>query len=392
MLAADHERAILSLIDQDAAVKEEIDRVVDVERLCRYQRDLSKLLHNYVNFSDFYARKGAVFQAGTLYLDGRGCQLVIEVADAAKLGTMAPLAGAYLALCDCVRVSDKPEKLTIAAAFTAGEVDNLIVGRNGVFVDRLGRDWEATITKLIENPISIRQAFWAPYKKVVRLIEDRIAKRAAEADAAQHAKLEHFAPAATAGAPAPAAGAAAKPAEPAPPGKFDIGTVAALGVAIGGIGAFATAILATIFGLGWWMPLGVVGIMLAISTPSMLLAFMKLRRRNLGPLLDANGWAINALTRINIPFGTALTDLPVLPPGAKRSSHDPYAEKGRPWKLYITLLVIVALAIGWYLGKLDRYVPEPMRSTSVLGASAPAAPPPAAPTMPPPAAAAASKR
>jgi hypothetical protein len=378
LVAGDHEAALTTLIAQDLAVKPELDRVVDVEQLCRYQRDLATLLHNYVNFSEFYSRKRAVFQAGTLYLDGRGCQLVVEVADLAKHGAMAPLAGTYLAYCDCVRPGAKQ---TIAAAFTAGEVDNLMVGRNGVFVDRAGRDWEATITKLVDNPISIRQAFWAPYKKVIRIIEERVAKRAAEADAAASAKLEQAAPAASAAPAAPAAPAAAKPAEPEPH-RFDVGTIAALGVAIGGIGAFATAILATIFGLGWWMPLGIIGLILAISAPSMLLAFMKLRRRNLGPLLDANGWAINALTRINIPFGTALTELAALPPGARRSTDDPYADRRRPWRFYVAVLVVAVLAFAWYLGKLDRYLPGPVRSTAVLGSSAPAYVAPDGPTKP----------
>jgi hypothetical protein len=357
ILAADHEHGVARLVEQDLAVKPEIDGVTDVEKLCRFQRDLVKLLCNYVNFSDFYARKGAVFQAGTLYLDARGCHLVVEVADATKHATMAPMAGTYLAYCECARPG---EKRTIAAAFTAGDIDNLLVGRNGVFIDRQGRDWEATITKLVDNPISIRQAFWTPYKKVVRVVEERVAKRAAEADAAANAKLAAHAPAPTAapGAPPPPS----PPAKPAEPAKIDIGTIAALGVAIGGIGAFATAILGTIFGLGWWMPLGVIGIILAISGPSMLLAFMKLRRRNLGPLLDANGWAINALTRINIPFGTTLTDLPALPEGARRSSHDPYAEKRSPWPLYLFVLALLALAILWYLGKLDAVLPDPLHS------------------------------
>ena len=36
---------------------------------------------------------------------------------------------------------------------------------SGIFYDRKGRDWDATITRILDNPISIRQAFWAPYKK-----------------------------------------------------------------------------------------------------------------------------------------------------------------------------------------------------------------------------------
>ena len=50
-------------------------------------------------------------------------------------------------------------------------------------------------------------------------------------------------------------------------------------------------------------------ILLMISGPSMLLAWLKLRRRNLGPILDANGWAINGRARINVAFGAAMTEL-----------------------------------------------------------------------------------
>ncbi|HEY6176281.1 MAG TPA: hypothetical protein VIX73_17620, partial [Kofleriaceae bacterium] len=132
-----------------------------------------------------------------------------------------------------------------------------------------------------------------------------------------------------------------------------------------------------------WLPLGIAGAMLAISGPSMVLAFIKLRRRNLGPLLDASGWAINALTRINVPFGTALTDVAALPQGARRSASDPYAEKRRPWRFYLTVVIIVGLAVAWYLGKLDRLLPTPAQSTSVMGKLAPAyAAPPETPAPP----------
>ena len=106
-----------------------------------------------------------MFQAGTLYLDGRSCDLCIHVNDAGKHGLLAGCAKTYLAYADCSRPSTG-EKMTIAAAFTGGDNDNLFVGRNGLFYDRQGRDWDATITKIIDNPISIRQAFWSPYKKL----------------------------------------------------------------------------------------------------------------------------------------------------------------------------------------------------------------------------------
>jgi hypothetical protein len=357
---AGHEARLRALVEQDLAVKPEVDQLTEVEKVVRLQRDFVRLLRNFVNFSEFYAQRTSVFQAGRLYLDSRSCNLVVDVVDPAKHGTLATMAGAYLAYCDCTR---QGEKRSIAAALTNGGSDNIMVGRNGVFIDRQGNDWDATVTKIVDHPISIRQAFWAPYKKLARWIEEQVAKRASAAEGAADQKLQAAA-AATANADK------TSPAEP--PKKVDVGTVAAIGVAIGGIGAMVTGILAIVLGLGWWMPVGIASILVLISTPSMLLAYLKLRTRNLGPLLDANGWAINGRARVNVPFGKALTDLPALPKGTRRGARDPYAEAQRPWRLYIVLLVIVALAVGWYIGKLDRYLPEAARSTSILGDAAPA--------------------
>ena len=100
------------------------------------------------------------------------------------------------------------------------------------------------------------------------------------------------------------------------------------------------------------MPLGVVGLLGLISGPSMLIAWLKLRQRNIGPLLDANGWAVNAHAMVNVPFGRSLTKLAVLPKGARLDTRDPYADARKPWKLYLALAVLVGLGLAWYLMKL----------------------------------------
>ncbi|HLH52881.1 MAG TPA: hypothetical protein VKY92_04625, partial [Verrucomicrobiae bacterium] len=238
LLAGNSKATIAALIARDQALKPESDAIVAVDKLIRYYRDLYKLVNNFVSFRDFYSRRDkAIFQAGTLYLDQRSCELCMTVEDPSRHALMAGLAGAYLAYCDCSRKSTG-EKLQIVAAFTDGDSDNLMAGRNGVFYDRKGRDWDATIAKIIDNPISIRQAFWAPYKKFVRVIEEQIAKRAAAADAAASDQL---AAAATQIASVDKPGPGAKPANLS---KLDVGVVAALGVALGAIGT-ALASLAT---------------------------------------------------------------------------------------------------------------------------------------------------
>lgn len=173
ILASNARELLAREIAADLAVAPEIDAIASVEKLARYHRDLHQLVNNFVSFSDFYARKTAIFQVGTLYFDGRACDLCVSVQDAGKHATLAPMSKSYLAYVDCTRPSG--EKMQVAAAFTAGSDDNLFVGRNGLFYDRKGRDWDATITKIVSNPISIGQAFWAPYKKLIRYVEESAA-------------------------------------------------------------------------------------------------------------------------------------------------------------------------------------------------------------------------
>ncbi len=335
ILATTAKETLTALIAKDKAEEGNSVAVIGLHRLIHYHRDLAGLCRNFVNFADFYGRKDkAIFQAGTLYLDQRSCDLCLTVDDAGKHAAMAGMAGTYLAYCDCAR-KGSGEKLSIVAAFTGGDSDNLMVGRNGIFYDRKGRDWDATITKIVDNPISIRQAFWSPYKKLVRMIEERAAKQAAAADASSNASLT-----AAANAPLAPAGTAA----PAAPSKsaLDPSVIALISLALGSLAAAFAGILGFLGKFeAWQVPLVVLGIMLVISAPSMAIAWLKLRKRNLGPILDANGWAVNAKAKMNVPFGGALTGVAALPPGATFGAADEYAEKPVVWpKLLLVAFVV----------------------------------------------------
>ena len=207
----------------------------------------------------------------------------------------------------------------------------MMVGRNGVFNERSGADWDATIVKLVEHSISVRQAFGTPYQRIGRMIGDQIEKFAGERDkAVEDAGAKHFADLSAknnAGAAGPA---------PAPT-PFDIGKFAGIFPAIGlAVGAIGTALASALTGFRsltlWEMPLAVAGLVLLISGPSMLMTYMNLRRRNLGPILDANGWAVNTQAKINLPFGARLTQTAELPTGPARLLKDPFAQKRRPWR------------------------------------------------------------
>jgi hypothetical protein len=350
--ASDHREAINELIRLDKAVETEVKATYSVERLLRYRRDLYKLVNNFVSFRSFYTgREKAIFQVGTLYLDSRSCDLCVRVEDIAKHAEFANMSGLYLAYCDCVR-KDGREKMSIAAAFTAGDSDFLMVGRNGIFYDRRGNDWDATIVRIVDHAISIRQAFWSPYKKLIRFISDQLQKLAAAKAAAADTKLIQAAVATSV-----PVGGGAPPTPPKPPfdvGKF-AGIFAAIGLALGAIGGVLASIVGGILGLKFWqIPLAILGVILIISGPAMIIAWFKLKKRNLGPVLDANGWAINSRALINISFGTSLTKLARLPEGSRRSLADPYADKKPVWPYYVIIAgVVVAVILLWLMGLFD---------------------------------------
>ena len=362
-IADDRKASLLDLVAQDLALAEEASNIDMVNKFLHVYRDFYRLVRNFVTFHDFYDKDRktlAIFQSGVLMVDQRACHFCMNVADMAKHNAMAASSGMYLVYCDCTTKSSAA-KLQIVAAVTVGEIGDLIVGKNAVYYDNKGVEWDAVITKIIDNPISISQAFWSPYRRMATVIENLISKNAADKDAKmmkQATDKINAAPAAV-----PAAGAAAKPAEAQP---FDIGKFAgifaALGMAVGMIGTALASLAKGIFALKWWQViLAFVGVMLAISGPAMVMAWLKLRRRNIAPLLNANGWAINASSKISILFGETLTDIAKYP---KLKLKDPYARKGLPtWKKWvISLSALVVVVAGLWLGNLLNWagLPSPL--------------------------------
>jgi len=389
IVAGPYRDAVYDLLAKDKAVQAEAEAIGAVDRLVRYHRDLYTLVQNFVSFTDFYNPKAqAIFQAGTLYLDQRSCTLCVRVDDVEKHSALAGLSRTYLAYCACKRRGGQ-ETMHIAAAFTDGDSDNLRVGRNGIFYDRQGRDWDATIVKIVEHPISVRQAFWAPYKRFARMVAEQIEKFAASKEKAIEEKAAAgVTVAATAPVPPPSPTTAPSP-PPAVPfdiGKF-AGIFAAIGLAVGAIGTALASVLTGLMSLHWWqIPLALAGLLLIISGPSMIIAWLKLRQRNLGPILDACGWAVNARAKINIPFGMTLTAVASLPEGARRTTADPFAEKSGLWKLWGLLIAAAAAALIWW--NKGFFWPKPAGEKSKPAVTAPAEPsqkPPKAAAPPAPA-------
>lgn len=345
ILKADAKAALLALVDQDKALESEANSIDEVDRFIRLYKNFYALLRNYVTMDDFYDKESlAIFQAGKLYLDQRCLDLCIKVADMGKHGDMAGLSGMFIIYCNCVSKSTG-KSMTIAAVLTEGRVDNLRVGTNAIFYDRNGLDYDATVTKIVDNPVSVRQAFLAPYKKFGRTISERINKSVAEKEAKSMSSITDKANAVqvpTTKAEGEAAAAAAAPKAPFDIAKF-AGIFAAFGMALGMIGTALMSIISPVKNI--FILLAVV--IVAISGPSVVMAWMKLRRRNLAPVLNANGWAVNAQILVNVAFGSYFTQLAKFP---ALESVDPKLAAKKRWRRFRNIVILLAIlgGLGYY--------------------------------------------
>lgn len=348
ILKENRKAELLALVEKDKAVAAEATNIDQVDKLTHLYRDFYKFLKNYVVFEDFYnvnSSERAVFEAGELYVDQRCCKLCVKVEDLGRHADMAGLSGMFLIYCKCVSRT-KGETMDIVAVMTAGGIKNLRPGKNAIFYDRSGQDWDATITKIVDNPINVRTAFWSPYRKFWEFCVGIINKSATEKESKATSDLQKA-----------ASDTVAKPGDISVKSQaFDIAKFAGIFAALGmGLGMLADALVGVAQGvakLEWWQLLCVIAaIILIISGPSCFIAWTKLRKRNLGPVLNANGWAINSVLLVNTMFGATLTKVAKYP---RLKLDDPFAPKVPVWKKVVRWIFVLAILTFGVLYFTDR--------------------------------------
>ena len=291
------------------------DDLVEEERFLRYKLHLGELLENYVTMDRLYKSDTAIFQNGVLRIDAREMNLCFHVASEAAHSALVEKSNCCVIYLKLSRPSEKAERL-ICAVVTAGKVGTLYVGRNGVFYDRDGKDWEAVITKVVESQVSLLEAFWAPWKKIGDGIAGMVKKFISDKQSKATESVQKGTESTQAGGAAMAS------------------SVAAIGIGIGMVGSAAAAVISAVKGLHpWWMFfVALAAVVLVVSVPSMILAWFKLRKRDLGVILNACGWAINRPMRFSMKRARGFT----------KCAPDPMA------KVWLALLVLVLLALGGF--------------------------------------------
>lgn len=316
----------------------------DLCRLLTLRTGLLGFLRNFVNTEALYPpQPGALYQVGTLYLDGRACSLCFPIDQAAAAhAAQAKTSQCCLAYCALSRPATG-EKRTICAVFTAGSAVSLAVGRNGIFYDLEGHDWEATLTTLEANPMSLTEAFFTPWRKVADAFAGAIRKTFAGKHEATTAALT-----AKAESAGKAAAEGAKPA--APGGGAAMASVATLGIALSFAATAVTGLMAALTSTPLWKTaLVVVGLILVVSVPSVILTWLKLRARDLAPILNASGWAVNRRIGLTAALGRYYTQKACYV--GKRFIPAPPMTRVSHKILWIVLAILAAVALtaaGWW--------------------------------------------
>lgn len=336
------------------------------ERLYRYKLNLREILENYVNMKRLYAEDDlAIFQTGTLRIDAKEMNLCFHVADEGAHSALAEKSKCCIIYLKLSRPSEGATA-SICAVVTAGTVGQLYAGRNGVFYDRDGKDWEAVITKVVESQVSLSEAFWAPWKKLGDAIGGMVKKFLGDRESSVNSAMASgkLPPAASADKNANGNNGGAG-------GAAIASSVAAIGIGIGMVGAALAGLMSALSSLAWWQILiAIVAVVLIVSLPSVILTWFKLRQRDIGAILNASGWAINRPLHFSMARARSFTIC----------ARDPFLK----YFVIVALLVIVAIVGGLYLYRTnckccDSAEAAPAAETAPAAApAAEAAPAPAA--------------
>lgn len=381
---------VAALIEEDKGVADELQEFNNLEKLILYQRWFLPLVNNMVSFPDLFdPSRRALFVTGELILDGRKLNLCVRVADKAAHKKIAEGSLMFVAYVDLVRKDGAGVEHTdhVAAAVTSGTKGGIGVGKRGVFYDRDGVEWDATVVDVISNPISIWEAAWSPIERLKALIASRIEQFAGSKATALETEATGMA-AGTTAVPGTAAAPATTTAAPATTTSSSSGGMQNLlltgSVAFAAVGTTLTYVVNTLSGMSFvdiFTSIGmVVGGLMAVSG---FLGWLRLRRRDISTLLEACAWALNGRMRLTRPLSLLFTLRPPVPKGSEVRAA-PGAWKLR---LFLFLLVVAALGLGYWLVQHPEVL-DSLRNPEPAGeaAAAEAAPADAAATEAAPAA------
>lgn len=365
-LGGSAEETLRRLIVEDLAVKNEVEQVNTLEKLILYSRGLLELANNFVNFSALYdPSRRALFEMGDLIIDGRRLTFTMKVRDRAEHMRIAATSKLFLVYVDVTGQRDGEENFLIAAAVTARGRGGIDVGKRGVFYDLRGREWNARVVAILQNPISLWEAIKAPFVRV----RDLVAKKAEAFATTRVQALETAATEVTTKMERGEAlreSATATPGPTAPVAPASSGGMRDLllggGIAFAAIGSSLTYLLRTVTQIDLLKAgLSLVGVVVVVAVFSALVGWSRLRKRDMSAMLEACGWAVNFRMYMTHRLDRLFTRAPSIPKDAHTERRDminvllrPTPHHGSRWPriglvlLLIVVIIVAVMSSGWW--------------------------------------------
>lgn len=283
----------------------DLDNLRRLEKLILFQAHLLRLANSFVNVSDLYhPDRRALFEMGTLIMDGRRFTFSVKVTDRALHARFSNASNMFVLYAE-ITGENGAKLYEVAVPVTAGSKGTLQVDKWGTFIDCEGRHYNARVVQIVENPISIREAIAAPFKRLGRALVARFGERSAE----EEKKLEAVATQTlVAGAP-PATAPDKRAGVPwlANPGSM----VAGGGIAVAALGSSLAFITKTLSELHWTAVVAsLLGAAAAVIAPVTIVALVKLAGRDLSCMLEGSGWGINARMALTRTLAATFTRRP----------------------------------------------------------------------------------
>ena len=305
-------KVVKALIAESAETAFVLDNIRLTEKAALFQAHMLDLANNFVSFPHLYdTQSRAMFEMGTLVMDGRRFNLAVNAVNRAEHAKIAQTSNMFVLYVEIVSKQGQ-HKYEVAVPVTSGSKGNLCLGKRGVFYDLAGREANAVVVAIIENPISLTEALVAPFLRLGRMLTGKIESITAEAEKQFDKKASSAMTQATAAAPPGTS--TPVPAQAQGFGGSTSGLLLGGGVALAALGsalAYITKTLANTHPLA--ITFGILGAILAVMIPISIVAILKLRKRDVSAILEGSGWAINARMRLTRRQGRFFTQRPPYP-------------------------------------------------------------------------------
>ena len=296
---------IRTMITEDTVVSNNVTCCDLVRKVIICQTYLREFLNNFINMEALFSpAKRSFILAGKLVMNGFNfhmCMIVHDVAAHKKIAATSNVCVMYINA--TTGTAPAVKSMTLAVAVTAGTMRRLFVGKSGVFYTPDGLIWDAVITDLIQQPVSLKEAILMPFYRIGDIISAQAEKHFAAKTNALEADVTKNVDAKLAGGDQPKKEGISMPM-----------LIMGGGVGIAALGSSFAFMAKSLQGVSVWRILAVLlGIFIIICAPFVILSLLKLFRRSLTRFLEANGCALNREMRLTLALGRIFTYVPRIP-------------------------------------------------------------------------------